>query len=287
MAANEKNILSSSLISKEHLAVFDDIVRERFANIDLTPLLMYLIDVAPVAALPALAQQFDVLGFNGWFLTSNEADRRELIKRAIELKRSRGTPWAVREALKSVGYADVIIEEGVGGFKYNGIYNYDGEINYGAGNWANFSLKLIDLGETKGFSTSDLASIELMVDRYKNARSKLLEVLLTASNTDFIDITDEFTSLLALSFVDSLNTSFRYDGIFNYDGSKQYGVDTEEFRLFVNLLLDSDTFGTPDDSELSINIVTSIFKFIILETGERLTTEDNKEVITEFEIIPL
>lgn len=277
--ADKENILSSSLVPKEHLAIFDQIVMERFDAIDLTPMLMYLIDVVPAVALPALAEQFDVLGFNGWFLTSTTEDRRTLIKRAIELKRFRGTPWAVREALKSVGYYDVMVVEGVGGFRYDGLYKHDGEINYGAGYWANFSLKFLDLGETKGFSTADLTSIINMVNRYKNERSNLLDILLSATVADIEEMTDEFAMLGDLLMSDSLNTSFRYDGLYKHDGSKQYGVNTEVFVVSKNLITEEDTFSAPDDSEFEIILIPSGFTFIVDENGNNILSGSDSTII--------
>lgn len=52
------------------------------------------------SALPALAEQFHVQGLEGWLFTTDEREKRELIKQAIELHKYKGTIWAVRRVLE-------------------------------------------------------------------------------------------------------------------------------------------------------------------------------------------
>lgn len=66
------NILATGISNVEHLKVFDQIAEERLAELDLSVLLIYMIDTVPAAALPILAEQLDVLGYKGWrFVTDN------------------------------------------------------------------------------------------------------------------------------------------------------------------------------------------------------------------------
>lgn len=62
----------------------------------------------------------DILGWQfhieGWELAQTEEEKRALIKKAIELHRYKGTPWAVINALKACGYESYIKEW----FEYNG-----------------------------------------------------------------------------------------------------------------------------------------------------------------------
>ena len=46
------NILASSIKDKAHLAAFDEMMAERFYDLDLTPLIPNIIQTAPLAALP-------------------------------------------------------------------------------------------------------------------------------------------------------------------------------------------------------------------------------------------
>ncbi|MGC6751651.1 phage tail protein I, partial [Escherichia coli] len=88
------------LASDERFSILANIAAERFAQLDLTALMVYLIDQVDASALPALAEQFHVQGLEGWLLTTDEREKRELIKQAIELHKYKGTIWAVRRVLE-------------------------------------------------------------------------------------------------------------------------------------------------------------------------------------------
>jgi len=128
---------------------------ERLAALDLVPLLVYRIDSVPDAALPFLAWQFDILS-QFWQLVAPAeqsidaltdidalADidtltgstttlqisagaiqaRREVVKSAIQLHRFRGTPWAIKSTLATIGWPHAAIKEGQaswGGTAYPG-----------------------------------------------------------------------------------------------------------------------------------------------------------------------
>ncbi|WP_052942314.1 phage tail protein I [Chromobacterium violaceum] len=72
----------------------------RFDTMDL---LVNLVDCAQPKLLPLLAEQFHVSGDEGWLLAPSETQQRELIKRAIELHRYKGTRWAVNEVFRVLG----------------------------------------------------------------------------------------------------------------------------------------------------------------------------------------
>ncbi|EAB4400467.1 phage tail protein I [Salmonella enterica] len=84
----------------------------RLQDIDLTPLLVYLVDLTEPTALPWLADQFAITGDNGWNLAESEDARRALIKNAIELHRYKGTPWSIRQVIRNLGFGEVQIIEG-------------------------------------------------------------------------------------------------------------------------------------------------------------------------------
>lgn len=173
--AEEKVILANSIAWKEHLAVFDKVYAKRLDNIDLTVLLIYLVDMVPASALSSLGKQFDLLGYKGFALATTDEERRTLIKNAIERKRYSGTPWALKEALKSVGYGDSEIIEGLTPL-YDGTFRYDGTITHGSNGWAFFSIDNIDLGETKGYKDSDLILLRELIDIYKRAITRLVNL---------------------------------------------------------------------------------------------------------------
>ncbi|PRP72446.1 phage tail protein I [Chromobacterium amazonense] len=70
---------------------------------DATELLVYLVDSVKEELLPQLAQQFHLGNDEGWLLARNARQRRELIKRAIELHRYKGTRWAMSEVFRVLG----------------------------------------------------------------------------------------------------------------------------------------------------------------------------------------
>lgn len=74
---------------------------------------VYDIANAPDTALYDLAATFGVLGHKGWLLASSSNSRREMILAAIELHKRAGTPWSVIQSLKSAGYPNCRLVEGV------------------------------------------------------------------------------------------------------------------------------------------------------------------------------
>lgn len=87
----DKLLLPPPLASDERFSILANIAAERFAQIDLTALLVYLVDIVDASALPSLAEQFHVQGLEGWLFAANEQEKRELIKQAIELHKYKGT----------------------------------------------------------------------------------------------------------------------------------------------------------------------------------------------------
>ncbi|MBJ4230017.1 phage tail protein I, partial [Salmonella enterica subsp. enterica serovar Weltevreden] len=106
----DKLLLPPPLASDERFSILANIAAERFAQIDLTALLVYLVDIVDASALPSLAGQFHVQGLEGWLFAANEQEKRELIKQAIELHKYKGTPWAVRRVLEILSLPGTISE---------------------------------------------------------------------------------------------------------------------------------------------------------------------------------
>jgi P2-related tail formation protein len=170
---------------------------ERLDAIDLSPLLVYRIDSVPASALPFLAWQFDIIsplwqsvapvvqsvdaitnvdalididtlteGASVVTVQQSEviAAQRSLVKMAIQLHRYRGTPWAIKSALATLGWSDVSIAEGQSSW---GGTNYP--TNEG---WAVFRVMiLLQCGQTidPAAPTSATAAINF----FKPARSLL------------------------------------------------------------------------------------------------------------------
>lgn len=165
--------IASGISSVAHLVAFVTVAEQRYFDIDLSKILIYLVDNAPAEVLPYLADQFDVLGYKGWLFADTEEKRRALLKKAIVLHKKKGTPWAIREALKAIGYVDAEIIEGAGGITYDGTVNYDGTQDYGGGSsWANFIVR-VTVDESLG---DDEEIITNVVNAYKREACNLIAV---------------------------------------------------------------------------------------------------------------
>ena len=75
---------------------------DRLGNIDLTPLLIYIIDNVDSSALPHLAEQFHITE-EGWEFAKTEQEKRELIKKAIEAHKHKGTLYAIKQIFNALG----------------------------------------------------------------------------------------------------------------------------------------------------------------------------------------
>lgn len=183
--------IASSLLGSPHLTAIDDVIRDRWADFEWSDIMVYMLDLVPAAALPSLASQFDMLGYKGWVLTDTEEERRELIKNAIAIKSKVGTPGAMKRAFAALGYPNITIIEGRTDPKYDGEYIHDGDIDYGSGNinWAVFSV-IVDIGDTKGLSTSVIAAMRTVIEEYKPARCKLQYLTFTASIRETVSVDD-------------------------------------------------------------------------------------------------
>lgn len=210
MASNPPNILADSIAYLPDLAAFDLMFKDRLDNIGLENALVYLIDTVDASALPYLAKQFDVLGFKGLMLATTIQQTRDIIKQAIALHRYKGTPWAVRQALVSIGYGDAVLTEGVEGY------------------WANFSISLELGGQPLG--PNEINNIVGMVNEYKNTRSWLSAVEYSFALDDTLGNSDDSFSLEpGFDNSDSLTVGAGrfHDGTYKHDGAIDHSKDSD------------------------------------------------------------
>jgi len=189
--------LASVINSKAHLAVFYDIFSDRLKALDLTVLLMNMFDTCLEGALPLLANQFHVMGVEGWKFCTTTAQKRDLIKSSIAVHKIKGTPYSIKRALEIVGFPGAYFQEGVDRY-YNGEINYDGTNTYGSAGWANFRAFVpVEHGITTEFNdpiSTELAEginmegiegvpdewivlITAVINEYKPLRCRLTEVV--------------------------------------------------------------------------------------------------------------
>lgn len=224
------SILASALQNSEDIKAYDILFRDRLDELDLSPLLIYMIDTVPAAALPHLAAQFDILGYKGWRFAKTEAQQRDLLKKAIELHRFKGTPWSIKEAIRRAGYADATIIEGVGRY-YDGSFNHDGSITYaGLANWACFRV-IFDLGNTKGISAEETQDITELVYEYKNVRSKLVNISWVKNLEDTVAVSDEVNITVGVAQADDEFSGIMYNARHTYNGANQHNAYAEDITI--------------------------------------------------------
>src|SRR5574344_2047057 len=150
-------------INDEFSKIFDEICEERFAGLDLNCLLVTIIDNVPSDALPHLAEQYHVTGNEGWLQARNDDEKRDLIKRAIEVHRHKGTKYALTRIFDMFGIEGKIQEW----FETGG---------------DPFTLS-VDLNfVSKGLDYDLIAKLEDLINEYKNVRSHLASVSISMSS---------------------------------------------------------------------------------------------------------
>lgn len=163
---DENKIIASAISDNELAQAFSELVAQRWDNWDLSEFLPYLVDTCATSALPYLADQFDVEGLRGFAMAVDEEKQRDIIKKSIALHKFIGTPWAIREACRTVGFPVIILEESVT------------EIPGGSESpedWARFRV-LVAADVARHISEEDSRKLRLFVEFYKNQRSHLVEL---------------------------------------------------------------------------------------------------------------
>lgn len=208
MSQDQNNILADSIAGIPHLAAFDAVASARMNAVEIENMLVYIIDTVSASALPVLARQFDIEGFRGYGLATTDAQRRAVIKQAIELKRYMGTVWAIRQAMLAVGYEGATLVEGI-------------DTGDPATDWARFSIESV-IGDTVGVDGASQTELAKLIREYKPARSWLqgISYVLSISDTlgtlnDELNITYEAPDLS-----EDLGYFARFaDGTYLADGS--------------------------------------------------------------------
>lgn len=111
----QESLLVPSVGDDERLRILATLAA-RFQALDLHPILIYDIDNVDESALPALGEQFHIMGNEGWSFVETEQQKRDLIKKSIELHRYKGTAWAVEESIRIFDYKVGLVEW----FEYGG-----------------------------------------------------------------------------------------------------------------------------------------------------------------------
>jgi len=152
-------IIAPSLKFHPHMYAFDIWMQQTFRRIDLGQLLIYFVDKVNVNALPILAQEFNLLGNKGWNFVTGETAQRTLLKKAVQIHRYMGTPWAIGQALLLIGITSGTLQEGIG--------------TVGDGNdWLRFGVQ-IDTSVMVP-TAIQISNATILINEWKNARSIFL-----------------------------------------------------------------------------------------------------------------
>lgn len=188
------SILPPPLAGDLRCAALDEIWQQRLASIDPMDVLLRWIDHCHVSLLPLLAEEYSLLD-DGWELAETEAAQRAMLKGAIRLHRSKGTPAAIREVFRMLDLGEVVIDEGSHRYRYDGATGYDGFVCYGdAGGWAEYRVRMDKL---------------LTVRQAEAARRLLASVAPARSRLWGLDFT---------------GATLIYNNLAAYDGAYTYGV---------------------------------------------------------------
>lgn len=113
------------------------------SDIDTVKLMPRLVGLVAPAHLGLLADSRSILGVDGYWLAESDQARRRLIKGAYELHRYKGTPWAIREIVRRLGFGEVQIIESLGNKAHNGSIRRDGIYAHGhSDRWAHYRIRM-------------------------------------------------------------------------------------------------------------------------------------------------
>ena len=115
----------------------------RLDLVDTPKLMPRLVDLVAPEHLGLLAESRSILNEDGYWLAESDQARRRLIKGAYELHRYKGTPWAMREIIRQLGFGEVEIIEGLFDKRRDGSFIRDGTYYHGdRSKWAHYRVIL-------------------------------------------------------------------------------------------------------------------------------------------------
>ena len=182
-------IIASAISDNELAQAFSELVAERWDNWDLSVFLPYLVDTCAASVLPYLADQFDVEGVRGFAMAMDEEQQRDIIKKSIALHKYIGTPWAIREACRTVGFPVIVLEEGVSAIPGGPESPED---------WARFRV-LVEAHPNRHITAEEAKKMRLFVEFYKNERSHLVEMGFFQPLMDRLSVQHEELDVMFLS----------------------------------------------------------------------------------------
>lgn len=138
-----------------------------FINVDIYS----QIDKAEEPLLSTMAWHFSLTHEWIWKLAESLTAKRELLKIAIKLHQKKGTPWAIRNLIRALGFGEIDIVEGLGIRYRDGSSKRDGikYHNFGSNDWSCYRIIFHQP------ITNDIAEVLMLaIPEYAPARCKLV-----------------------------------------------------------------------------------------------------------------
>jgi P2-related tail formation protein len=214
-------IISERLQQERMWFAFDIWMQEAFARVPVDQLLLYFADTVNPAALVQLGQFTDVLGDKGWNTAVTVDAQRDLVKRAMSIKRYIGTRFAIEQVMDMAGFGAATLVERCG---------------TGPTGWAVFRIT-VDISVMR---PDPAACDQLMrlVMLYKNARSVYEGCVFTGYRFHDHVGTDDSNLIvtngdLVTGISDSATTigTFYCNGVYLCDGSRNFDNELDTLSI--------------------------------------------------------
>lgn len=169
------NVIASAL-QGTRLVYFAQIIQDLFYHIDMSPAMVYLIDICDDSALNALSKQFGVDGLKGMDFCETTEAKRTLLKNAITMQKYIGTVYGIRMACELTGYSFTRIDTNV---------DIDGKKV-----WCAFNV-IIGMDGLKSSTTSQLQNLKFLIKQYKAKRDIFCNIGFEEVMNDTVSFSEE------------------------------------------------------------------------------------------------
>lgn len=197
----------------------------------------------PPEFLPWLAWS---IGVETWVPTWTVEEKRRALETQMQISLHRGTVWSVREALRSIGYADATLTEGLPPVTRNALLVRTGAATRDGGNrWAMFKVNL-SLGENSSVTAIETARMVSVISQSKPVRSTLNAIEYSAALSDEFNVNDEALAIAAeLELAD-----FGFDGPYRdgrtlRNGTAAHRAPSDSVELAAELIFADQQSVTP------------------------------------------
>lgn len=196
----------------------------------------------PEHLLPWLAWS---VGVHEWSSEWSTEVKRAVIAVQMGIPRRRGTVWAVRQAITTLGYSSAEIIEGMLPIQHNGELVRTGYARRnGASRWAHFRVAIY-LGETEGVSEAANKRLTARIEGAKPVRSVLQNISYTATVSDTVAMQDHSALSAQLSLSDVASPGPIRTGYIARTGATLRPAACDNMTLAMSTTLsDQQTVGT-------------------------------------------